>query len=71
MLMLTVAASAVKAETLPMVEPPRVFAETALDAPYTWLDFFLARTLMEYEVFGESPVKVLLADVPAVVENCV
>ena len=46
-LMLTVDASAVRAETLPIVEPPSVFVDTALEVPYTWLDFFLALTLTE------------------------
>ena len=46
-LILTVVASAVKVETLSMVEPPSVLVDTALDVPYTWLDFFLARTLTE------------------------
>ena len=71
LLILTVAASAVRVDTLPMVEPPRVLVETALEVPYTWLDFFLARTLTEYVVFGVSEESVVFALVPAVVENCV
>lgn len=35
------------------------------------MDFFLALTLTEYVVFGESEVSVVFALVPAVVENCV
>ena len=46
-LILTEEASAVRVETLSTVEPPRVLADTALEDPYTWLDFFLARTLTE------------------------
>ena len=46
-LILTVEASAVRVDTLPMVEPPSVLVDTALEVPYTWLDFFLARTLTE------------------------
>ena len=32
-LILTDEASAVRVDTLPMVEPPRVFVDTALDVP--------------------------------------
>ena len=67
----TVAASAVIVGQLLMIAPPSVFADTALDAPYTWLLFFRALTLTEYVVFGDSEVSVMLALVPAVVENCV
>ena len=46
-LILTDEASAVRAETLSIVDPPSVFVDTALEVPYTWLDFFRALTLTE------------------------
>ena len=62
-----VAASAVKALTEDITEPPSVFTEEAAEEPYTWLVFLRARTLILYVVFGVSPVIAFEAVVPLVV----